>query len=246
MNSPAEKTYALFETPLNKKLIVQLSKNSAKIFYFPPLETEKNNLNDKEIALIKSINNFDWMIFTDVLAVDYFLESLTENEIDFFELDALRVCAFGETVADRLRFVQIHADLIPNNLAINSIFSDIGIYVGENNLAGLEFLLIKGNSTDSEIGELLKNKGAKLSELQIYKAKIANKKEIAKMKTLIKGGAIDEFIFSAPEDLIAFKYYFSDDDLEELLAEIKISAVDANTFQHLRENNFKPQYYLSK
>ncbi|CAN5121335.1 hypothetical protein BH20ACI1_BH20ACI1_30930 [soil metagenome] len=238
-NSTVDKTYAFFETPHNKKLAVQLANNAVKFFLFPPLETEKIILDEERIALLKNINEFDWLIFTDVLSVDYFLETLTENEIDFFELDAVRVCAFGEAVADRLRFVQIHADLIPNSLTAETVFSNISVYVGENGLADLKFLLIKESSTDFEISELLKKKKIKLIELPIYKAKDFDKNKIARLKTLIKGGAIDEFIFSSPEDLIALKNYFPDDDLEKLFAEVKISAVDANTFQNLKENNFK-------
>lgn len=244
LNSIVEKTYAFFETPHNKKFAVQLANNNVKFFLFPPLETEKIILNEEEVALLKNINDFHWLIFTDVLAVDYFLETLTENEIDFFELDALRVCAFGETVADRLRFMQIHSDLIPNILTAESIFLNISVYVGENDLADLSFLLIKEISTDFEIGELLKQKNSKVTELPVYKAKDFDKNVIARLKTLIKGGAIDEFVFSSPEDLIALKNYFPDDDLEKLFAEVKISAVDANIFQTLKENNFKPHYII--
>ncbi len=244
-NSTVDKTYAFFETPLNKKLAVQLANNNVKSFLFPTLETEKITLlNEEKIALLKNINVFDWLIFTDVLAVDYFLETLTENEIDFFELDAVRVCAFGEAVADRLRFDQIHADLIPNSLTAESIFSNISVYVGESGLVDLKFLLIKEISTNFEINELLKKKNIELTELLIYKAKDFDKNNIARLKTLIKGGAIDEFVFSSPEDLIALKNCFAGEDLEKLFAEVKISAVDANTFQNLKENNFKAHYFI--
>lgn len=243
-NSAIEKTYAFFETPLNKKLSAQLTNNAVRFFLFPPLETEKINLKDEKIALLKNINEVDWLIFTDVLAVDYFLQSLTENEIDFFELDAVRVCAFGEIVADRLRFDQIHADVIPNLINTQTVFSAISFYTGENNLRNLKMLLIKEKSQDFKINNLLTEANAELIELPIYTAKISDKNNITKLKTLLKNGAIDEFIFSAPEDLIALYHYFPNEtELNTIFEGVKAAAADENIFQNLKEYNFKPRYF---
>ncbi len=244
-NPVTDKTYALFDTPINKKIIARLNETETAHFLFPPLETEAVKLNDEKTSLIKNIGWYNWLIFTDVLAVDYFLESLTDNEIDFFELDAVRVCAFGEAVADRLRFVQIHADLIPNRIEDVYICAGIKIYHGEDNLENLKFLLVKDDSPASEIGRLLKENQADVTELLIYRAKKSVKSDLTKLITLLKGGAIDEFVFSAPEDLTALKYFFAENDLPDVLAEIKTSAPDANIYQTLREYDLRPHYFIS-
>jgi len=241
-NSADEKTYGLFDTPLNKKLVVEFEKNAANFFLFPPIETEKIILDEEKKELLKDLTAFDWIIFTDVLTVEYFLQTLGENEIDFFELDAVRVFAAGEAVADRLRFAQIHADLIPNSVETNIIFSAITEYIGEENLDGLSFLAVEENSFDLEIDKLLAAKNAEIIELPVYRTKISNKQEITRLTTLLKGGAIDEFIFSSPEDLIALEHYFPDESISEVFPEIKVLAVDENIFQTLKENNFKPHY----
>ncbi len=243
-NSAVGKTYAFFDTPLNKKLVAEFEKNAADFFLFPPIETEKLILDEEKKELLRNLKAFDWIIFPDVSAVDYFLQALAENEIDFFELDAVRVCALGEAAADRLRFVQIHADLIPNNLEMNVIFTTIIEYIGSENLNGLSFLLPKEDLFALKIDKSLVEKKAEITELPVYQAKISNRHETIKLKTLLKGGAIDEFIFSAPEDLIALKHYFMGDSITETFSEIMVSAVDENTFQILRENNFKPHFFI--
>lgn len=244
-NPVTDKTYALFDTPINKKIIARLNETKTVYFLFPPLETEAVILDDEKKAAALNVGWYDWLIFTDVLAVDFFLQLLTENEIDFFELDAVRVCTFGETVADRLRFVQIHADVIPNKNEAAEIFSAINSYVGVNTPADLKMLLIKRESETLEISDLLSEAKAELIELPIYKAHITDKSEVAKLKTLLKGGAIDEFVFSAPEDLIALKYFFAGNDLPDVLAEIKVSAPDANIYQTLREYDLRPHYFIA-
>ncbi len=244
-NSAADKTYAFFETQLNKKLAVRLVEQSASFFQFPPLEIEDTALNNEELDLLKNIIEFEWLIFTDVLAVDYFLQTSTENELDFFELDAVRVCAFGEVVADRLSFNQVHADVIPNEINAQTVFSAISFYAGENNLNNLKLLLIKEKSADFGIVNLFKETNAELIELPIYRAQISGKSETIKLKTLLKNGAIDEFIFSAPEDLIALRHYFPDEnELKTIFEEVKASAIDANIYQNLKENEIKAHYFI--
>ena len=89
------KTYAIFDTAANRKIIGDLGKSGAKVFLFPPIETERTVLNEREIGNLTNFGNFDWLIFADVFAVDYFLEILEEKAVDAFDLDDARVCAVG-------------------------------------------------------------------------------------------------------------------------------------------------------
>ena len=247
MSNPATgKIYALFDTPVNKKIIARLNETGTDYFLFPPLETEKVFLDDEKKMSAINISEFDWLIFSDVLAVDYFLDFLSVNEVDFFELDAVRICAFGEAVADRLRFGQIHADVIPTDFETGSIFTNIKSYVGDGNLTDLRFLLIKEHPSDFEIADVLREQHAEVFALPIYQTLIADKTENVRLKTLIKGGAVDEFIFSAPEDLIALKHYFPGDNLKNIFSEIQISTPDTNIFQNLKEYNLSPRYFVLK
>jgi len=94
-----EKTYAIFDTAASRKIIGDLEKRRAKVILFPPIETEKINF-ERSAEIFADLHRFDWLIFTDVLAVEYFLESLAEIDFDLYALDDLRVCALGEAVSD--------------------------------------------------------------------------------------------------------------------------------------------------
>jgi uroporphyrinogen-III synthase len=245
MPNSNEKTYALFSNPTNKKIIAELEKQGAKVFLFPPLETERTVLDEESAAAIKNLSSFDWMIFPDVLTVEYFLEILQENEIDLFEMDLVQVCAFGESVADRLRFVQLHADVIPNSVEAGSVFLALSDYIGQNAFRNLKFLLPKETSQQFEIKKKLIEIGANVFELPIYQAKVSITDKITKLKTLLKGGAIDEFVFSSPTDLIALQNYFGN-SITETLSDINVSAVNKEMFQALKENNLKANYFQLK
>ena len=238
-----EKTYALFSSAANKKLIGDLEKTGAMLFRFPPLETEKNNITQTNVEHLQKISDFDWIIFTDVFTVEYFLQALEETDVDLFEMDAVRVCALGEAVSDALRFVQLHADVIPNSLETEEIFSAITDYLYENELEGLKFLVVREASQTFELAEKLKEASACVFELSVYRATTSQQKEIVRLKTLLGGGAIDEFVFSSPADFAALRFYFGGESIADLLAEIKVSATSEIVFQTAKEFNLRPLYF---
>lgn len=239
-NSFAGKTFALFDHPSRRKLVAGIEKTGARILKFPSIEAEKSELSAESAELIKNLGNFDWIIFTDVLAVDFLLENLEANGIDHFELDDLRVCALGEVVSDRLRFVQLHADVIPNRIDAESVIASLKNYTVESEFSHLKFLVVKENSLDGDIGSALVKSGVEaVMELPIYHINAVPKDEIVKLKTLFINGAVDEFVFAAPTDFIALKHIFEAENLADLFSEIKVSAVDGQTLQIVRENNIK-------
>lgn len=234
-----EKTYAIFDTAANRKLIGELNKSGAKTLLFPPIATEKNQLSEIEAAQITGLQKFNWLIFADVFVVEYTLEYLEEYAMDFFDLDELRVCAFGETVSDRLRFVSVHADVIPANLQVEEIYNALMNYIGETEISGLRFLYLMGDSAKSDLSQSLRAKNAEVFELPIYRTMPNETSELIKLKTLLKGGAIDEFVLTAPGDLIALRSYFGHENLAEILSEINISASDGVMFQAAKEHDLK-------
>lgn len=231
------KTYALFANSANRKLIEEIEKTGSKVFQFERLETEgvKPGANFEILSDISS--NFDWIVFSDVFAVDYFLEILNEQGIDLYELDSIRVLAFGEAVADRLRFVRLHADIITTGEETNSVFSLLSSYIGEAEIANTKFIIPKRLGFDLGLSALLNKSGADVLEVAVYKTISNDKKEISKLKTLLKGGAIDEFIFTSPEDVFSLKNYILPEAISEILFETQVSATDEITFRALTENS---------
>jgi len=233
------KTYALFANPANRKLVAELETTGARVFQFPPIDFEKIALDEKSVENLKQLADYDWLIFSDVLAVDYFLETLEENDIDSFEMDLTRVCAFGEAVSDRLRFAAIHADIIPSSVEIGVVLAAMLDYIGEGELKDLKILFPKEKFTENPLTKKLQAFGAEVLELPIYKVKIEKSLELTKLKTLLEGGAIDEFIFTAPTDFIALKQYFEIEKLNDIFKEVKVSAADAVNLRTAREHKLE-------
>lgn len=230
-----EKTYALFDNGANRKIISDLEKIGAKTILFPALET-RESADLREKSLSELIENFSWLIFTDIYTVEFFLQKLEEENFDFFSLDEIRVCAYGESVADRLRFAQLHADIIPNSVKTPAVWQSIRDYfIDESELNSEKFLIFKEKSANVEISEKIAAGGAEIAELSIYEVAERDAAETAKLKSLLKGGAIDEFIFTSPRDVTNLAHLFPTEGLEEVLSETKIYAADKVTEQAVEE-----------
>lgn len=228
---PIDKTYAVFDRPANRKIITGLEEQGAKVFKikFPEIETAK--LLDEDLQKMQNPIDFDWLVFPDVFAVEIFLQKLEASNFDFFELDAVRICAFGEAVSDRLRFVQIHSDVIPANFHPENIFQAISDFAVE--IENLRFLILKRTESLCELSNLLRAEKADVSEIEIYQFKADP--EFSKVKALLTGGAVDAFLFNSPEEVFAFANLFGDLTFEDL----RLSSNDETTRQTIKGFDFE-------
>lgn len=228
-----DKTYALFSSPLNKKRISDFLAEEIETVVFPTITTQTT---DSGSSKLESLDNFDWLIFPDVYTVEYFVNALEKLEVDLYELDNLRVLAFGEAVVDRLRFSQLHADVIPSTMKTSDVLQAIKDYIfDEDEFADLSFLVLKEKNSNIELVEELTRLNSNLTELPIYSVEIEDETALPKLKALLKGGAIDEFIFSTHYDVLNLAQLFQTENLAELLEGIKLTATDNLTLQSLQE-----------
>lgn len=238
-----EKTYALFDTPNNKKLIADLEAVGTKIFKISLIEARNREFDESLRIKLKNPKQFDWIIFTDVLTVDFYLNILEENGIDLFELDDVRICAFGEAVSDRLRFVQIHTDVLPTKIDDSTIFDAIKNYVNcETGLNGQHILILQSKYMPVTLSVRLTDAGAKVEEAAIYDFENLRSEEFSKVSALIVGGAIDDFIFSTPEDIILLKFLLSTGNLNDNLFE-QFTVTNETMYKCVSELGIKPRYF---
>ncbi len=238
MNKVADQTFAAFDNPISKKILSEIESSGAKLIKLQLLETELIAQTNSAEYNIANFKDFDWLIFPDVLSVDFFVRELEQREIELFELDALRICSFGEVVADQLRFSQIHTDVIPSKNVAETTLTALKAYIGADRFDGLTFLVPKEISQTIKLVKELEMLGATVLEIPVYQIKPAEKSEFTRFKRLLLGGAIDEFVFTAPTDFLSLKHLFGHKSLNEIFSEVKTTASDSVILQTLKEHDF--------
>lgn len=238
----AANAIGIIDRPGNKKLIEHFESNGKKVFTFPPIEPHETELGETEQDSLKAFADYDWIVFTDVFTVDAFFDLLEEQNADLFELDDLRICSLGEAVADRLRFRQIHSDVIPARADSPAVFAAITDYIYDlDDFTGLKFLILGGVCPDARLGELLAEKGAQVIEIEIYRLEKNDLFAETKMRTLIYGGAVDEFLFNSPEDVLSVCRLTGRDDFSTVISNSEVRALNEITRQMLFELGIKSE-----
>lgn len=232
------KTIGIVDNSANKRIIKKLNEQGFEIILIPAISTEKYFDKSANIEIEKLLN-FDWLIFTDIYSVDYFIEVLTNKNFNLFELDNLRVCAFGEVVADRLRFSQIHSDIIPGNLSSETILEDLKNYIAsDNEKIQQSILIVKEQNENIELLEQLKNSFRNAVEYSVYMSKINKLDGISKIRVLINNGAFDEVRFFSAEDLHAFLKIAGLKSLKKLSQKIKLTSDNETILKSIDELKF--------
>lgn len=231
----ADETYALFNSPANRKTIDELYASDAETFIFPELEAQPVLSETLDAALL-NLETYDWLIFPDVFAVDHVISRMHSIGVELFEIDNLSVCALGESVADRLRFSQLHADVITHRADPFSALAEIQNYLGSpEQLTGLRVLSFHESKTQDRCAHVLSENGADCVSLPVYSLAISEQELVPRFKALLKGGAIDEFIFSSQIDVLSLAHLFPNEHLDELLKDVRITATAQTAKQALEE-----------
>ncbi|HMF56611.1 MAG TPA: uroporphyrinogen-III synthase, partial [Pyrinomonadaceae bacterium] len=93
----------------------ELERFGARVFECPTIvitEPESYALFDEALD---NLFGYDWIVFSSVNSVNYFLRRLESTGHDPSEIDDLRVCAIGSATAESLAESHVHVDVVPQN-----------------------------------------------------------------------------------------------------------------------------------
>ena len=218
-STPERKTYGLISTTRSARPAAKLKNEGCRVIEFPavfaPAEVDRT-------GILSGIDNFDWAVFPDTFSVVYFFEALLNLGRTPADMDFLQTCAVGEGAADRLRCFHVHTDLVLQSPA--DALPALADYLGGDGLRGLKFLLPQMRGAGSELAPALADAGAHADELPVYRRAAGAKGNLPKLRALLAGGAIDEFVFCAPADVDNLLYISGSADIHAVLSGMKAAA----------------------
>lgn len=162
---------------------------------------------------IKSISDYDWIIFTSVNGVRFFIERLLAAGLDARELKGRRLAAIGPKTAEALQAVMLQPDLIPSEYRAEAI---IEAFAGRD-LRGKRFLMPRAMVAREILPDKLREWGAAVDIVPAYQTTLPteNAPEIA---ALLRKGEIDCITFTSSSTVSNF---FSLFDKQEILPDLR-------------------------
>lgn len=208
--------------------------NSDKVNFinFPTIEIGKSELTLKEKDKINVAGNYDYIIFTSINAVKYFLHNYRKDSSKINSYT--KIVAIGEKTASVLLENNIDVDLIPassSSASINELLSD--------KLVDKKSILIPGSRLSKvDLFNSLEMKGAMVDFIVVYENRILKNVENEVLDSIINAG-IDLFVFTSPSTFYNFVSLFNVDDVESFFANKSIAAIGPVTKEAIGKENLE-------
>ena len=214
----------------------ELTRHGARVITWPKIE-----IIDPEsfAALDEAIQNlfgYDWLIFANISAAEFFLRRLQNLGHEISELDAVRVCALDDATRQQLEESHVHVDLLPERPATEGVLGALETYNGGgDSLRGLNFLLPRAANSRDHLQQTLKDAGARVDVVAAYRTAGSHNSELVQLSVLLDGGGIDCVVFTSPASVWAFSQLLDTNDLSRLLRDVAVACADQATTQAAAE-----------
>lgn len=140
---------------------------------------------------IKRINKYHWIIFTSRYGAEYFFDIFNRKKL---HIPKVKICAIGETTADRLKEYGVKVDCIPKNESSQGIIETLRKF----NLKGKNILIPRSNLSSDYLSCSLKKIGAHVKAIPVYRNIMPSRYK------RIDFNKIDEIFFTSPSTIENF------------------------------------------
>lgn len=173
---------------------------------------------------IDEIRDFDWIVFSSVNGVQFFLNRLLKTGRDLRHLGRAKLAVVGPGTADELRRYYLKADLQPDQFQAEALASALA-----PNASGKRFLLIRASRGREVLAKELTAAGGDVTQIVVYRSiDAAADKDVQEM---LASGRIDWVTVTSSAIAHSLVKMFDDDLRRAKLA--SISPITSNTLREL-------------
>ncbi|MFQ5560046.1 MAG: uroporphyrinogen-III C-methyltransferase, partial [Nitrospinota bacterium] len=111
-------------------LVDMIEDKGGEAVVYPLIETIPPDSWESLDTCIDKLPSYDWIIFTSVNAVEFFLRRLDQRGMDIRNLHGIKICAIGVKTAKAVQNLGVRIDLIPDKFVAESVvasFREIGV-----------------------------------------------------------------------------------------------------------------------
>lgn len=223
-----------FETkPLYKKqIIVTRAREQASDFacllenqgafpiQFPTIKTVPPDSWESLDHAIQSIDKYDWLIFTSVNGVKYFLDRLRENQKDIRDLKGIKLCAIGPKTAEVIEKLGINIDFVPSEYKAEAVIEGLG----SKEINGKKILIPRASEAREILPKELAKMGAIVNVVEAYKT-IRPVEKTDKIRDMLKNKEISAITFTSSSTVTNFVSMFEKDEISGLVNGVAIACI---------------------
>lgn len=224
-----------------KDFVSELEKFGARVIACPTIEIDDPESFERLDEAITHLYGYDWLVFTSVNGVDYFLRRFKASGHDVSEIDELRVCAIGDATAERLRQAQLHVDVIPHEFKGEGVFEALIQFVGGlEPLSGLNFLIPRAAVARDFLPKALEEAGARVDVVPAYRTVLPDNQDRGRISAMLAGGA-DCIAFTSSSTVRNLAQLFDTQDLSAVLEGVAVACIGNITAETATEHGLRTE-----
>ena len=208
------------------ELAAPLSELGAEAILLPAIEIQEPDDPEPLDQAVARLRTYDWLIFTSVNGVRYFMEHLDRSARDLRALSSLKICAIGPATRAAVEALHLKVDLMPDEYVAEKLVAAFT----EEHLNGRRILLPRAAVARDVVPKELTRRGASVEVVEAY-------------RTIAPAGLAEHAaeVFARKPDWITFGSSSAVNNLVNAagpasLAHTKIASIGPVTSATIREN----------
>ena len=216
--------------------LAELMRLGAECIEFPTIKVGPPQSWDELDQAINALESYQWLLFTSVNGVRYFLKRLETLGKDVRDLKGLKIGAIGPKTAEIWNRFGIKPDLMPSEYraeAVVECFRELG------EIEGLRILLPRAARAREVLPEELNRMGAIVHVVTAYET-IKPDHDTRQIKEGLEQGSIDMVTFTSSSTVENFVDMFPGDreDLQQWMSRTALACIGPITAETARKKGF--------
>ncbi|MBO0860285.1 MAG: hydroxymethylbilane synthase [Chloracidobacterium sp.] len=178
---------------------------------------------------------YDWLVFTSVNGVEYFLWRMDALGHGRGELEYHRICAVGRKTAEKLESENIMVDLTPERFTAEALVEAFGANFSYQRLYGSRMLLPASRATRDVIRPAMEKIGVYVEVVEAYQT-VAPAAKGENMVRLFRDAGADYIVFTSPSTVENLAAILETDHLAPHLANTRVACIGPVTAEAARSH----------
>ncbi len=175
------------------------------------------------------LNRFDWIVFTSVNGVQYFLGRLLEKLGDLRRLGSAKLAAIGPGTAAKLSEFHLKADLVPATYRAEALAEELA-----GRASGRRILIARASRGRPVLVDRLQQAGCHVVQIGVYRSTDVTEPK-AEVARALDGGRITWITVTSPAIAQSLIHLFG-----PKLRKAKLASISPITSQALRTGGYEP------
>jgi uroporphyrinogen III methyltransferase/synthase len=225
------------------EFIEKLTLLGAECIEFPTIEVTPPETWDPVDLAVKTLAEYDWIIFTSVNGVRFFIKRLFALGKDVRDIKGCKIGAIGPKTAAVWHDLGIKPDLVPSEYRAEAIVAAFKKMEGPGRM---RILIPRALKAREILPEELRKMGAEVDVVPVYQT-IQPDHDTARIKQMLEQGTVDMVTFTSSSTVNNFLSMFTDFNLREKMKSVAVACIGPVTAKTAEEKglsvNLVPQKY---